>query len=526
MIEIRFASQGGTAEEAAGDAYHELLNNHVNCSFPAYCSVDDVTRWANEDVTVLFFIATTGQGEWPTGARPFWQALLQQDCPQFRGLRFAIFGFGDTAFVEFNYAARRLEFRLQQCGATRFLRTGLGNEQHEFQYAQELDPWFAELLPLLEKLSEAPDANRHRRFFPKEITDSSDAFLESLESTQSSMSSDNFLAEHHVSLYIDKPTPWVLGEVCAIAPVIEKAMLDRFCECQDLDPKAVVCVESLEETHIPPQPLTLATLFTHYFDISDVPKGRWFFQVMAQYTEDDEVRKKKLEELGGSSLEGKEALFEYCKRPRRSIVEIFEDFPTTKVPLQMLVNIVPPLRAREYTKRLHRQIDLESGFSFILGPGKSIVQNKTVRKAGTYRLRLHFLQNEEALWNSAHDVFSGVIFGNDEFHGFICGLSPKQSVYRVQTYTSGAPRPGPPSHLTGTGTEMKFDLELGVVLRSPSKKADCTLSVIADDSTISMTEFQIACDTLANTGLKFQIIGTIPPPGVVNLRMAWTAGAQ
>lgn len=352
MIEIRFASQGGTAEEAADDTYHELLDNHVDCSFPTCLSVEDVTRWAGEEVTVLFFVATTGQGEWPTAARPFWQALLQRDCPTLR-LRFAIFGFGDSAYAEFNYAARRLESRLQQCGATRFLRTGLGDDQHDFGYAQELDPWFAELLPVLETHSAAPDPDRHRRFFPKEITSSSTSTFPltnaTVESNSRLTSQDHFQAVHHVSLYLDNTTPWVPGDVCAIIPVIDKELLARFCVCQDLDPQAIVYVESREESHIQPKPFTLETLFTHYFDISAVPKGRWFFQVMAQFTEDDEVRKEKLEEFGGRSLEAKDALFEYCKRPRRSIVEIFEDFPTTKVPLQMLVNIVPPLRAREYS---------------------------------------------------------------------------------------------------------------------------------------------------------------------------------
>jgi len=168
---------------------------------------------------------------------------------------------------------------------------------------------------------------------------------------------------------------------------------------------------------------------------------------------------------------------------------------------------------------------VQSGFSFILGPGKSIVQNKPIRNAGTYRLRLAYSQNEEELWNSAHDVFSGIIFGRNKFHGFICGLSPYESVYRVQTYTSGAPKPGPPTHLTGNGTKMEFDLELGVNLQRVNRIVDCSLSVIANNTIICMTEFQIRSDTLADdTGLKFQIIGTIPPPGVVNLRLAWVAG--
>eukprot|EP00397_Hematodinium_sp_SG-2012_P023918 GEMP01024879.1.p1 GENE.GEMP01024879.1~~GEMP01024879.1.p1 ORF type:complete len:397 (+),score=79.19 GEMP01024879.1:688-1878(+) len=152
------------------------------------------------------------------------------------------------------------------------------------------------------------------------------------------------------SLQFDYAQHWVPGDICAIWPVVDPALVTRFLELQELSPDAMVVMQCLrkEEPLIPPTPITLRTLFTYYLDITALPKGRWFFQVIAQFTS-DEVRRDKLVEFGGRSLEAKDALFEYCKRPRRSILDMFEDFHTTKVPLNILVNIVPPMRARQYS---------------------------------------------------------------------------------------------------------------------------------------------------------------------------------
>jgi sulfite reductase alpha subunit-like flavoprotein len=58
-----------------------------------------------------------------------------------QNLKYALFGLGSKAYPIFNGMARKLDSRLKQLGATPFIERGLGDDQHEFGYEAEFDPW-------------------------------------------------------------------------------------------------------------------------------------------------------------------------------------------------------------------------------------------------------------------------------------------------------------------------------------------------------------------------------------------------
>ena len=49
--------------------------------------------------------------------------------------------------------ARKLDQRLQQLGALKFHERGLGDQQHDFGYEGEFDPWMEELWETLFKVN-------------------------------------------------------------------------------------------------------------------------------------------------------------------------------------------------------------------------------------------------------------------------------------------------------------------------------------------------------------------------------------
>jgi sulfite reductase alpha subunit-like flavoprotein len=52
-----------------------------------------------------------------------------------RGVRFAVFGLGDSSYAKYNAVARRLWVRLQQLGASPLLpQPGLGDDQEQLGY--------------------------------------------------------------------------------------------------------------------------------------------------------------------------------------------------------------------------------------------------------------------------------------------------------------------------------------------------------------------------------------------------------
>jgi hypothetical protein len=81
----------------------------------------------------IFVISTTGDGELPDHAKPWWRFLLRRDLPgdALASIGFAVFGLGDSSYVRFNAAARKVAARLEQLGATPLCERGLGDEQAE-----------------------------------------------------------------------------------------------------------------------------------------------------------------------------------------------------------------------------------------------------------------------------------------------------------------------------------------------------------------------------------------------------------
>lgn len=55
--------------------------------------------------------------------------------------RFAVLGLGDSSYVKFNFAAKRLNKRLAQLGGQSLIPIGLGDDQHDLGYDATVDPW-------------------------------------------------------------------------------------------------------------------------------------------------------------------------------------------------------------------------------------------------------------------------------------------------------------------------------------------------------------------------------------------------
>jgi len=97
----------------------------------------------------------------------------------------------------------------------------------------------------------------------------------------------------------------------------------------------------------PDAPVTLEEVFTSCVDIAAVPT-RHFFHVLSLYAKDD-IHRDKLCEFASRTLEGKNALYEYCKRERRSAAEVMWDFWSARPPLPELLSALPLMRARRYS---------------------------------------------------------------------------------------------------------------------------------------------------------------------------------
>lgn len=94
-----------------------------------------------------------------------------------------------------------------------------------------------------------------------------------------------------------------------------------------------------------PPYLTLRILLTEYLDIRAIPR-RSFFASIYHYSNDDYHKERLLEFTNPEYID---ELWDYTTRPRRSILEVLQEFNSVKIPWQHATSVLPVLRGRQFS---------------------------------------------------------------------------------------------------------------------------------------------------------------------------------
>ena len=125
---------------------------------------------------------------------------------------------------------------------------------------------------------------------------------------------------------------------------------------------------------LPGPSTTLRTLLTEHLDITAIPR-RSFFSLIAHFT-DNQFHKDRILEF--TRPEYIDELYDYTTRPRRSILEVLQEFESVKIPWQWAVNILPELRGRQFSIASGGQIKQNADGSARFELLVAIVKYKTV----------------------------------------------------------------------------------------------------------------------------------------------------
>ncbi|XP_040601199.1 NADPH-dependent diflavin oxidoreductase 1 isoform X4 [Mesocricetus auratus] len=378
---VLFGSQTGTAQDEAERLAREARRRRLGCRVQALDSYA-VANLIREPL-VVFVCATTGQGDPPDNMKNFWRFIFRKSLlsTSLCQMDFAVLGLGDSSYAKFNFVAKKLHRRLLQLGGNALLPPCLGDDQHELGPDAAIDPWLEDLwkkilglypvpldfpeiprgVPLPSKfifqfLQEVPSVGAEElntaSSAPQRPPSELQPFLAPVVTNQRVTGPQHFQDVRLIEFDItDSSISYAAGDVVFIMPSNSETHTQQFCQLLCLDPKQLFMLKA-REPGVPyppglPQPCTVWQLVSQYLDIASVPR-RSFFELLACLSPHGLEREKLLE---FSSARGQEELWEYCNRPRRTILEVLCDFPHTAaaIPPDYLLDLIPRIRPRAFS---------------------------------------------------------------------------------------------------------------------------------------------------------------------------------
>ena len=409
-IAILYGSATGNAQDFATILSHKLRRLHFAHTL---CSLGDYTASDILHCRYMFIIcSTTGQGELPrnvhetsTGGSQvstLWNFLKKRNLPAdfLNHLNVSLLGLGDSSYPKFNYGIRKLHERfVNQLGAVELFGrleadeismagsnkdSGSGTESVYFEYEKRIielmkvkfpyrkfngetvkrtqlsDEVYLEPITFLSVIDESKkDIKLQGTSFYGNISIHVGRIIENERITHKSHFQDvrKFTFEQE----IDKP--YYPGDTIAIYPCNIDLDVQLIFEAQPhwLE----VADEPLEFTNgapseiqnsIPVQDLTLRNILKYYCDFMSIPRASFFMKVwvfatdltkMERGQEQLDQQKEKLHQFGTDK--DMQDLYDYCNRPRRSILEVIEDFPSLKLPWEFILDYMPVIKPRFYS---------------------------------------------------------------------------------------------------------------------------------------------------------------------------------
>lgn len=373
---ILYGSQTGTAQNVAEQIWRE--SKTWGFSGPVLPMDEYPVEQLIEEKLAIFVVATTGNGDEPDNMRKTWKFLLRRSLPgdSLQNLQFACLGLGDSSYAKFNFAAKKLNKRLIQLGGNMVSALGLCDDQHDHGLSATALPWIAELwnklkmsLPFnaLKKNGDAKNIFKWRLSFLDQETKlveeaklkwplNDEAICLTLRENRRTTDVNHFQDVRFLRFEFPSHVKWNAGDVLDLRPTNSDEQVQEFFELVkehnlDFNEKTIVKLETVYNDMPVPlayaNPVNVSMLAKYIWDLSACPKQR-AFELLSLNCE-DELEKEKLEEF--ATIEGLDDLINYVNRPRRTILEVLQDFrhSTSKLKLSILFEMFTVIQPRSFS---------------------------------------------------------------------------------------------------------------------------------------------------------------------------------
>jgi len=360
-VTVLYGSDTGTAELVAKNHQFELKRRGMKVKCMSFDDVD--VSDLQDESRILAFVSTAGQGDMPKTALKFWEQMesFQETAPPdfLANTQFGVFGMGDSSYVFFNEAAKKIDTAFQKLGATRIQELGMGDDQHAERYDTELEEWTPNFFDAIE----APPP-------PQELGAASHK-IDILESSHPDFarSAEPYVPDHSkpITLNVIRSTvpegyerpvdhfefdisgsglAYDQGDSLGLWPYSDKEQVDMTLAAFKMTGDEVFRIENIDSNRSIPLPevITARKLLTEVVDIGGWPKRR-FYEMLKMSTV-DEAEKEELEYL--CSKDGKVQL---TKNNAESLTyaELLAKYPNAVPSFAHILDYIPDIKPRLYS---------------------------------------------------------------------------------------------------------------------------------------------------------------------------------
>ena len=221
-VTILWGSQTGNAEGCA-----KRLKKAMGAGFEV--KIIDLADYSLDQLSgeknVALITSTYGDGEPPDNATDFVENLLSDSAPRMEGVKFAVFGLGDTEYPDFCETGKVIDRRFGELGGERILE----RVDSDVDYDEPFDGWKANILQALGasvvaaeegevSLEDEPYGKANP--FPSEIVSNYDLNSEGAQKST-----------HHVEFSLEgSGLEYEAGDALSVKPVNPKSVVGEICE--------------------------------------------------------------------------------------------------------------------------------------------------------------------------------------------------------------------------------------------------------------------------------------------------------
>jgi len=356
-VTVLYGSDTGTSELVAKDFQFEMKRRGMKAKV---LGMNDLpVEELNEHQTILAVVATAGQGDMPKTAVKFWQEMetFLETAPadHMKDTRFAVFGMGDSSYVFFNEAAKKVDEAFVKLGAQRLQPMGNGDDQDPERYDSALEDWSPNFYDMIE--APEPPQELGQPTLKVEMSDDKNIAVPPyvphgskpgcLRLKRTTVPVGYERAIDHFEFDISNLTGYDQGDSLGLWPTNDSDQVRLMLEALNLTGNEVLRISPTpENTRSVPLPEIVSTkiLFTEILDIGGWPK-RKFYEMLKMVATDD------AEKAALANICSKEGKGQYREHIDESYTypELLMKYKSCKVSLETLLDYIPDLKPRLYS---------------------------------------------------------------------------------------------------------------------------------------------------------------------------------